>query len=68
VDISSVTELHDGWRDNLIVLDQFVTPFVVSTGVASLEERKAWFEQMKDEVGAAWYRGALIFVTAWGRK
>ena len=68
VDVSSATELHEGWRDNLIVLDQFVTPFVVSTGVASLEERKAWFEQMKDEVDASWYRGALLFVTVWGRK
>ncbi len=68
VDISSGTEFHAGWRDNLIVVDKLIDPFVVSTGVVSQEQRNTWFKQTLEETSAEWYRGMLFFVTAWGTK
>jgi ubiquinone/menaquinone biosynthesis C-methylase UbiE len=66
IDASYGEEVHEGWVEQLTIVDRLSTPFVVSTGVATQEERDAWYSQAMLEARAEGFRCMLFFVTAWG--
>ena len=68
LDFSAGTEIHNNFCQVTTVFLTLMQPFLVSTGVTTLEEHQALLQQMQVEMYSNDFSAVMYLLTVWGEK